>query len=95
MLTGRRDSRDIQATYPDWRQLWHAGMEDALNLDVASWGVMENNTVTNVTVQLGATAFLHCHVRTFGDRTIGGAEASNLPRHKKIKIRDQFVFEKN
>lgn len=82
----RRDSRDIQATYPDWRQLWHAGMEDALNLDVASWGVMENNTVTNVTVQLGATAFLHCHVRTFGDRTIGGAEHVSWVRRRDWHI---------
>lgn len=51
-------------------------MEEGLNLDGAAWGVMDNNTVTNVTVQLGATAFLHCHVRTFGDRTVGGAEVS-------------------
>lgn len=52
-------------------------MEDALNGDGTSWGVMENNTVTNTTVQLGATAFLHCHVRTFEDRTIGGPEVNS------------------
>lgn len=37
----------------------------------------ENNTITNVTVQLGATAYLHCHVRSTGDRTLAGAEVSS------------------
>lgn len=36
-----------------------------------------NNTSTNVTVQLGSTAFLHCHVR-HSDRTITGSEVCYL-----------------
>lgn len=30
----------------------------------------DNNTVSNLTVQLGGTAFLHCKVRNLGERTI-------------------------
>lgn len=36
-----------------------------------------NNTVTNVTVQLGTTAYLHCHVR-HSDHAITGSEVWNF-----------------
>lgn len=32
--------------------------------------VFDNNLVTNVTVQMGATAFLHCRVRNLGERPV-------------------------
>lgn len=32
-----------------------------------SWGPADNNTVTNVTVQLGVTAYLHCRTHAVGD----------------------------
>jgi len=32
----------------------------------------DNNTISNVTVQLGGSAFLHCRVRNLGERTVSG-----------------------
>ena len=32
--------------------------------------VFDNNLVTNVTAQLGGTAFLHCRVRNLGERPV-------------------------
>lgn len=32
------------------------------------WGPADNNTVTNVTVQLGVTAYLHCKTHAVGDK---------------------------
>lgn len=54
--------------------MWHPNYEDYSRAE-ASVGY-DNNTVTNVTVQLGATAYLHCRVRSSPDRTIGGGEVS-------------------
>ncbi|KAF4525984.1 hypothetical protein B566_EDAN000776 [Ephemera danica] len=34
--------------------------------------VFDHNMVTNVTAQLGGTAFLHCRVRNLGERPIHG-----------------------
>lgn len=72
IVLGRKDSH--QDKYTDWRQLWHPNYEDYSRAE-ASVGY-DNNTVTNVTVQLGATAYLHCRVRSSPDRTIGGGEVS-------------------
>lgn len=66
--------RDAQQYNLEWRQLWYPNFEDYAR---AEGIVGDNNTVTNVTVQLGATAYLHCHVRTTADRTMAGAEVSS------------------
>lgn len=58
--------------YSDWRQLWYPNFEDFSRAEAIAGA--ENNTITNVTVQLGATAYLHCHVRNTGDRALAGAE---------------------
>lgn len=50
----------------DWQQLWYNGFEEYQRLEPA----LDNNTVTNVTAQLGATAFLHCPVRHKADRGV-------------------------
>lgn len=68
-FTGRRDTE----TYSEWRQLWYPNFEDYAKAESLASGD-NNNTVTNVTVQLGATAYLHCHVRNTGDRALSGAE---------------------
>lgn len=73
IFSGRRD---IQ-TYPDWRQLWNSNTLDDYAKVEGSAGP-ENNTVNNVTVQLGATAYLHCHVRSPGDRIAGTDVSGNL-----------------
>lgn len=79
------ERRDIQK-YSEWRQLWYPNFEDYSRAEAMAGA--ENNTVTNVTVQLGATAYLHCHVRNAGDRALAGAEVSinliifNLCAHK-------------
>lgn len=65
------EKRKIQQ-YSEWRQLWHPNFDD-YNRAEAIVGA-ENNTSTNVTVQLGATAYLHCHVRSSADRALAGAE---------------------
>lgn len=76
IVSGRREMHP----YPDWRQLWHSG-GDGVGIVKGEGGIspLDNNTVTNVTVQLGATAYLHCHVRTIGtDRTMQGGPEVNF-----------------
>ncbi|RZF41348.1 hypothetical protein LSTR_LSTR000062 [Laodelphax striatellus] len=51
----------------EWQQLWYSNFEEYQRLTEPSF---DNNTVSNVTVQLGGTAFLHCRVRNLGERTI-------------------------
>lgn len=41
--------------------------------------IFDNNLVTNVTVQLGGTAFLHCRVRNLGERPV--SNFFYVPRH--------------
>lgn len=50
--------------------MWYPNLDDLARAEALG----QNNTVTNITVQLGATAYLHCHVRSGGDRTISGGE---------------------
>lgn len=69
------ERRDLQK-YSDWRQLWYPNFEDFSRAEAMAGA--ENNTITNVTVQLGATAYLHCHVRSTGDRALAGAEVITL-----------------
>ncbi|XP_046387494.1 roundabout homolog 2-like isoform X2 [Ischnura elegans] len=49
------------------KQLWFSNFEEFQRLTEPAF---DNNTVSNVTVQLGGTAFLHCRVRNLGERTI-------------------------
>ncbi|XP_054277442.1 hemicentin-2 [Macrosteles quadrilineatus] len=51
----------------EWQQLWYSNFEEFQRLTEPSF---DNNTVSNITVQLGGTAFLHCRVRNLGERTI-------------------------
>ncbi|KAG8236124.1 hypothetical protein J437_LFUL000487 [Ladona fulva] len=53
------------------KQLWFSNFEEFQRLTEPAF---DNNTVSNVTVQLGGTAFLHCRVRNLGERTVSGAE---------------------
>ncbi|KAK7604791.1 hypothetical protein V9T40_005977 [Parthenolecanium corni] len=46
--------------------MWYSNIEDFQKYIEP---VIDNNTVTNMTVQLGGTAFLHCRVRNLGERT--------------------------
>ncbi|KAK4883917.1 hypothetical protein RN001_000188, partial [Aquatica leii] len=55
--------------HSNWRQLWYNSFEDFARAEGAAGA--ENNTINNVTVQLGATAYLHCRVRNPGDRMTG------------------------
>lgn len=51
----------------EWQQLWYSNFEEFQRLTEPSF---DNNTVSNITVQLGGTAFLHCRVRNLGERTV-------------------------
>lgn len=57
----------------DWKALWFSNLDDLQRVNDAN----DNNTVSNVTVQLGGTAFLHCKVRNLADRTVSDAEVSD------------------
>lgn len=81
-LSGRRDMQIAQA---DWPQLFQSNIDDTLKSEGGSWSPADNNTVTNVTVQLGATAYLHCHVRTTGDHAVTGSEVT-------CKINSKFIM---
>ncbi|XP_077294947.1 neurotrimin-like [Arctopsyche grandis] len=48
----------------EWKQLWYNGFTDYQRLDQT----LDNNTMTNVTSQLGSTAFLNCPGKNIGDR---------------------------
>lgn len=54
----------------DWRALWFSNLDELQRVNEAN----DNNTVSNVTVQLGGTAFLHCKVRNLAERTVSDAE---------------------
>ncbi|KAL7295136.1 hypothetical protein TKK_0011445 [Trichogramma kaykai] len=60
----------------DWKALWYSNLDELQRVNEAN----ENNTVTNVTVQLGGTAFLHCKVRNLAERTVSDAEISWIRR---------------
>ncbi|XP_068894770.1 protein CEPU-1 isoform X1 [Tenebrio molitor] len=81
--------RDLQK-YSDWRQLWYPNFEDFSRAEAMAGA--ENNTITNVTVQLGATAYLHCHVRSTGDRALAGAEQVSWVRRRDWHILSSGLF---
>ncbi|GLV39962.1 defective proboscis extension response 12 [Carabus blaptoides fortunei] len=75
LLTTSTDFRNKEVyTYPEWRRHWYSAHDNHGRGAKNGYGRGKNNTVTNVTVQLGATGFLHCHIRTMVERTIIGAE---------------------
>ncbi|GJQ76685.1 hypothetical protein Trydic_g15538 [Trypoxylus dichotomus] len=85
VFIGRKDPQQ----YSEWRQLWYPNFEDYAR----SEGIIgDNNTVTNITVQLGATAYLHCHVRSPADRTIVGAEQISWVRRRDWHILSSGMF---
>ncbi|XP_056646510.1 hemicentin-2-like isoform X1 [Diorhabda sublineata] len=92
MDTTRKDvyQQQQQQKYSEWRQLWYPNFEEFSRAEAMAGA--ENNTITNVTVQLGATAYLHCHVRTTGDRTLAGAEQVSWVRRRDWHILSSGVF---
>lgn len=67
--TGRRVPYSMA---PEWRALWYSNLDELQRVNDAN----DNNTISNVTVQLGGNAFLHCKVRNLAERTVSGAEVS-------------------
>ncbi|CAD1475420.1 unnamed protein product, partial [Heterotrigona itama] len=66
-LKRKEKNRRVPYSIPaDWKALWFSNLDDLQRVNDAN----DNNTVSNVTVQLGGTAFLHCKVRNLADRTI-------------------------
>ncbi|XP_046434124.1 neurotrimin [Neodiprion pinetum] len=61
---------------PEWRALWYSNLDELQRVNDAN----DNNTISNVTVQLGGNAFLHCKVRNLAERTVSGAEISWIRR---------------
>ena len=72
MISDRRIPYSIPS---DWKALWYSSLDELQRVNEAN----ENNTVSNVTVQLGGTAFLHCKVRNLAERTISDAEVRSFP----------------
>ncbi|XP_065207597.1 neuronal growth regulator 1 isoform X2 [Planococcus citri] len=70
--SSEKDKREISSSSkqqhaPEWQQLWYSNFEEFQKLTEP---IFDNNTVSNMTVQLGSTAYLHCRVRNLGERTI-------------------------
>ncbi|XP_044747062.1 lachesin isoform X2 [Coccinella septempunctata] len=80
---------DLQK-YSEWKQLWYPNLEELAKAEASL--ASDNNTVTNITVQLGATAFLHCHVRNSHDRTLAGSEQVSWVRRRDWHILSSGVF---
>ncbi|KAL2717395.1 zwei Ig domain protein zig-8-like isoform X1, partial [Vespula squamosa] len=76
-LSDRRIPYNIPS---DWRALWLSNLDELQRINDAN----DNNTVSNVTVQLGGTAFLHCKVRNLADRTVSDAEKRGKGRHNPL-----------
>lgn len=70
----------------DWRALWYSNLDELQRVNEAN----DNNTVSNVTVQLGGTAFLHCKVRNLVERTISDAEVSKLVSSELYSLRGEL-----
>jgi hypothetical protein len=58
----------------------YPGSKNSGHTDYGKWRgtgnndpVFDNNLVTNVTAQLGGTAFLHCRVRNLGERPVSAS----------------------
>lgn len=67
---GIKDRRLPYGVPSDWKALWYSNLDELQRVNEAN----DNNTISNVTVQLGGTAFLHCKARHMADRTISDAE---------------------
>ncbi|XP_063980771.1 zwei Ig domain protein zig-8 [Diachasmimorpha longicaudata] len=79
ILLARSLDKDRRVPYnipSDWRALWYNNLDELQRVNEAN----ENNTVSNVTVQLGGTAFLHCKLRNLAERSISDAEISWIRR---------------
>ncbi|XP_017762573.1 PREDICTED: lachesin-like [Eufriesea mexicana] len=79
LLMARSLDRDRRVPYSipsDWKTLWFSNLDEFQRVSDAN----DNNTVSNATVQLGGTAFLHCKVRNLADRTVSDAEISWIRR---------------
>ncbi|XP_033211937.1 zwei Ig domain protein zig-8 [Belonocnema kinseyi] len=79
ILLARSLDKDRRIPYSipsDWRALWYSNLDELQRVNEAN----DNNTVSNETVQLGGTAFLHCEVRNLGERTVSDAEISWIRR---------------
>ncbi|CAK9800262.1 Zwei Ig domain protein zig-8 [Anthophora quadrimaculata] len=79
ILLARSLDKDRRVPYSipsDWKTLWYSNLDELQRVSEAN----DNNTVSNVTVQLGGTAFLHCKVRNLADRTVSDAEISWIRR---------------
>ncbi|XP_031837468.1 defective proboscis extension response 12 [Nomia melanderi] len=78
ILLARSLDKDRRVPYisSDWKALWFSNFDELQRVNEAN----DNNTVSNVTVQLGGTAFLHCKVRNLAERTVSDAEISWIRR---------------
>ncbi|XP_015430109.1 PREDICTED: hemicentin-2-like [Dufourea novaeangliae] len=79
ILLARSLDKDRRVPYSipsDWKTLWFSNLDELQRVNEAN----DNNTVSNVTVQLGGTAFLHCKVRNLAERTVSDAEISWIRR---------------
>ncbi|XP_058798908.1 zwei Ig domain protein zig-8-like [Phymastichus coffea] len=69
--------RQVQFSPPsEWKALYYSNLEDLQRANEAN----ENNTISNVTVQLGSTAFLYCKLRNPVERTVADVEVSWIRR---------------
>ncbi|XP_039276882.1 uncharacterized protein LOC111046726 [Nilaparvata lugens] len=66
MSATAKPSADNMAQQPGGMPQQH----DVANSGDGDMPVFDNNMVTNITAQLGGTAFLHCRVRKLGERTV-------------------------
>jgi len=78
----------------DWKALWFSNLDELQRVNEAN----DNNTVSNVTVQLGGTAFLHCKVRNLAERTVSDAEVRkqlcNSLRRREELLKEATDFQR-
>ncbi|KAG8039256.1 hypothetical protein G9C98_003563 [Cotesia typhae] len=94
ILLARSLDKDRRVPYnipPDWRALWYSNLDELQRVNEAN----DNNTVSNVTVQLGGTAFLHCKVRNIGERSISDAEALHPEGSDDWTLQIKYVQERD
>jgi hypothetical protein len=78
----------------------YPGSKNSGHMDYGKWResgnnndpVFDNNLVTNVTAQLGGTAFLHCRVRNLGERPVSasvchGVLDCNTSRYARVLLK--------
>ena len=59
--------REVPHRHAEWQQLWYSNFEEYQRIMEPNF---DSNTTSNITVQMGATAFLYCRVRNLGERTV-------------------------